>query len=69
MIIKPNPKLIIGFGAGLAQALGLSTGLEMYRMFKAIDPLYETRVKLAESKNKKRFDHIMSQTDLKADLA
>lgn len=69
MIIKPNVKLLIGFGVGLTQALGLSTGMEMYKIFKAIDPLYETRVKLAESKNKKRFDHIMSQTDLKADLA
>ena len=68
-MVKVNPKLIISFGAGLLQGVGLGVGKEMYKMFQAADPFYETRLKISEQTNKKRFEHIMSQTDLKVDLA
>ncbi len=66
MVINNNLKL--GFAVGAAQMLGAAACRELYEIYKAVDPLYGVRVKLREAKNQKRFEHIMSQTNLKMDL-
>lgn len=61
-------KIVINFVAGLVSSIGMAVGREGYKVFEAVDPLYDLRVKLSENKRKRQFDYIMSQTNLKGDL-
>lgn len=59
----------VGLTMGLAQALGFGAGMEIVKIFQAADPLYEVRMKVKQDANKRRFEHIMAQTDLKSEQA
>ena len=53
------------FLLGAIGALGTVVIQESYRMYKSVDPVSKI---LEERKRKKRFDSIISQTDLREDL-
>lgn len=67
-INKTTVTLATALTVGLAQEIGRSVSKEGYKVFEAIDPLYDFRRKLEEKKRKKMFKDIMSQIDLKAEL-
>lgn len=70
-MVKVDKKVValgVAFTAGLAQELGKSITHEGYKIFEAIDPLYEVRRRLEEKKRKKIFNDIMAQTNLRAEL-
>lgn len=58
-------KLASGFVTGFVTSVGMGVGQEMYKLYQAVDPLYDTRMKVRKAKRKKNFDEIMSQTNLK----
>lgn len=53
------------FVEGFAVSTGMSIGQELYKLYEAIDPLYDVRMKMKKAKRKKRFDKMIAQTDLK----
>lgn len=63
MFIKP--KYVEKFLLGAIGALGSITMHEGYRVYKTCDPIVKA---IKEKKSKERFDHIMSQTNLKKDF-
>lgn len=58
-------KYIERFLLGAIGALGTVVIQESYRMYRTVDPVTKM---FKERKRKKKFDNIISQTDLKGDL-
>lgn len=67
MIIQKEigKRILGGFITGFATSTGMGIGQEIYKMYQAIDPLYDARMKLRKAKRKRDFEIMMAQTNLK----
>lgn len=67
MIIQKElgKRILGGFITGFATSTGMGIGQEIYKVYQAIDPLYDARMKLRKAKRKKDFEIMMAQTNLK----
>ena len=63
-----NKRLVCSFATGFLTSVGMGVGHQLCEVVEAFDPLYGVKRKISEAQSKKRFEHIITQIDLKAEL-